>query len=466
MRSMSRSSPLLLRLASLLIALAVTAPAAAQAIRNGPLPQPLPLFPPDNWWNADVSQAPVDPASDALLDAIGRDRRLHPDFGGDAPQAPEIFGLPYASVPGSQPLVPVTFVEYGDESDAGAPGRPAGYPIPPEARFEPRWIEGGHPGAAAPGGDRHLLIVDRDRGILYELYHAHWNVAMGRWEAGSGAVWPLDENRRRPEGWTSADAAGLAILPGLVRWDEVFGPGPIRHALRFTAPKTNGYVFPASHRAGDTPGAPPLGTRLRLKPSVDLSPYPPEVRKIFQAMKTHGLILADNGSAMFVQGTHDPRWDNDVLNPAFRSLTAGDFEVIELGWRPATGGGGPTEPCAAGETTLCLGPEGRFRVEATWRTPPSAAGAGDEGAGRTLPLTADTGAFWFFDAANVELIVKVLVGCPVNGRVWVFAAGLTDVEVELTVTDTGTDDAARVYRNPPRTAFAPIQDTAAFPCEP
>jgi hypothetical protein len=450
--------------------LLAAAPAPGQAIRNGPLPQPLPLLPADNWWNADVSQAPVDPASNALLDAIGRDRRLHPDFGGDAPQAPEIFGMPYASVPGDQPLMPVAFVEFGDESDAGAPGRPPGYPIPPEARFEARWIEGGHPGADSPGGDRHLLIVDRDQRLLYELYHAHWNVALGRWEAGSGAVWPLDENRRRPEGWTSADAAGLAILPGLVRGDEVFGPGPIRHALRFTVPRTNGYVFPASHRAGDTPGAPPLGTRLRLKPSVDLSAHPPEVRRIFQAMKTHGLILADNGSAMFVQGTYDPRWDNDVLNPAFRSLAAGDFEVIELGWRPAPGGGGEPEPCAAGATTLCLGPAGRFRVEATWRTPAPGGGAGGEGDARAVPLTADTGALWFFDAANLELIVKVLAACPVDGRVWVFAAGLTDVEVELTVTDTdrvsGTaDGTARVYRNPPGTPFAPIQDTAAFLCD-
>lgn len=467
MNAPARAPRALRRAAALLVLLAAAtaAPTAvAQAVRNGPLPQPLPLFPADNWWNADVSQAPVDPASDALLDFIGRDRRLHPDFGGDAPDEPEIYGMPYASVPGDQPLVPVTFVEFGDESDAGAPGRPPGYPIPPEARFEPRWIEGGHPGAEAPGGDRHLLLVDRDRRLLYELYHARWNVAMARWEAGSGAVWPLDENRRRPEGWTSADAAGLAILPGLVRWDEVFGPEPIRHAFRFTVPRTDGYVFPASHRAGDNPGAPPLGTRLRLKASLDLSPYPPAVRKIFQAMKTHGLILADNGSAMFVQGTYDPRWDNDVLNPAFRSLTAGDFEVIELGWKPAAGGGGPgggeppPEPCSAGATTLCLGPEGRYRVEATWRT--ADGGAGDA---RALPLTADTGAFWFFDAANLELLVKALAACPVNGHTWVFAAGLTDVEVELTVTD-AAEGIRRVYHNPPGTAFRPVQDTAAFEC--
>ncbi|HEX2253754.1 MAG TPA: hypothetical protein VHQ65_10855 [Thermoanaerobaculia bacterium] len=454
------------RAAGLVVAaslLLLAAPAAGQALPGGPLPAP--LLPADNWWNLDVSRAPVDPASDALLDFVGRDRRFHPDFGGDAPDFPEIYGIPYVSVPGDQPLVPVTFVEFGDESDAGAPGRPPGYPIPPEARDQPGWIEGGHPGAAEVDGDRHLLLVDRDHRILYELYHARWNQAAGRWEAGSGAVWPLDRNHRRPEGWTSADAAGLAILPGLVRYDEVFGPGPIRHAFRFTVPRTDGFVWPASHRAGNTPGAPPLGTRLRLKAGVDLSPFPPEVRKIFQAMKTYGLILADNGSAGFVQGTYDRRWNNDVLNPAFRSLTMDDFEVIELGWRPASGPGPgpddpgePGEPCVPGDAALCLGAGARFRVEAAWSAP----GAGS-GTGHAVPRTADTGTFWFFDAANLELVVKVLDGCGVDGHHWVFAAGLTNVAVEITVTDT-TTGAERRYTNPQRTPFQPVQDTRAFAC--
>jgi hypothetical protein len=334
------ATPALARAAALAAVLVLAAPLAAQPLRNGPLPQPLPLFPPDNWWNVDVSAAPVDPDSAAYIDYIGASRGLHPDFGGNADVPPEIYGFPYASVPSGQPLVPVTFVEYGDESDDRFPGRPRGYPIPAEAKSQPFWIEGGHPGVVDPGGDRHLLIVDRDRRILYELYRAHWNASRGRWEAGSGAIFSLDSNDRRPAGWTSADAAGLAIFPGLVRYEEAFGASPIRHAFRLTVRRTNGYVWPASHRAGDTAGALPMGARLRLRANKDLSGYSPEVRRIFQAMKTYGLVVADNGSDMYVQGTYDTRWDNDVLNPAFASLTAGDFEVVQLGWRPPTGGGG------------------------------------------------------------------------------------------------------------------------------
>ena len=357
-----------LALASLL-AVAGVAPLDAQPLRNGPLPQPLPLFPADNWWNVDVSRAPVDPRSAAFLDFIGPSRGLHPDFGGEGDAAPEIYGMPYASVDAAQPLVPVTFVDYPDESDAGAPGRPPGYPIPEQAKGEPRWIEGGHPGRVDPGGDRHLLIVDRDRRILYELYRAFWNAGRGRWEAGSGAVFRLDSSDRRPEGWTSADAAGLAILPGLVRGDEAFADGPIRHAFRVTVRRTDGHVWPASHSAGDTPGALPMGARLRLKPGKELSGYSEPVRRIFQAMKTYGLIVADNGSDLFVQGTYDPRWDNDVLNPAFASLRASDFEVVQLGWRPPSGTGPDPGPdpggafhplprCRLLDTTAAPGPYG------------------------------------------------------------------------------------------------------------
>jgi hypothetical protein len=208
------------------------------------------------------------------------------------------------------------------------------YPIPDEAKTEPYWIEGGPPGNQDVGGDRHMLIVDRDGNHLYELFDLFWNGST--WEAGSGAFFDMSTNDRRPEGWTSADAAGLAILPGLVRYDEVYGPDPIRHAFRVTVRATNGHVYPASHTAGSTVGALPMGARLRLKADVDLSQVTADanVRKIFQAMKTYGLIVADNGSDMYVQGTMDERWDNDVLNPAFHALTADDFEVIELGWAP------------------------------------------------------------------------------------------------------------------------------------
>ena len=320
--------PRLLLAVSLLVALC----AAGQPVRNGPLPEPLPLFPLSNWWNTDISSAPVDPNSAAFINFIGA-KGMHPDFGGDSddPDYP-IYGMPYIVVPGTQPLVPVTF-EYDDESDIGAPGRPPGYPIPEEAKTQQKWIEGGLAGNDPDAeGDRHMLIVDRDHRILYELFALRWTGT--RWEAGSGATFPLDSNARRPEGWTSADAAGLAILPGLVRYDEVFGPDPIRHAFRVTVRRTNGYVFPASHRAGDTAGALPMGARLRLKAGVDITRFPEPVRKIFQAMKTYGLIVADNGSDLFVTGTYDPRWDNDVLNPAFRAIRASDFEVIQLGWQP------------------------------------------------------------------------------------------------------------------------------------
>ena len=322
------------RIAGWLLTICLMAsPLAGQGAQvGGALPLPLPLFPPDNWWNTPVVDAPVDPASAAFIAFIGTDRRLHPDFGGDAESFPEIYGIPYVTVPGSQPLVPVTF-EYDDESDHAAPGRPFGYPIPEQAKTQARWIEGGYP-ATGGSGDRHMLIVDRDNRILYELYALHWNTGLGRWEAGSGAIFPLDSSARRPEGWTSADAAGLAILPGLVRYDEAYGNAPIEHAFRMTVRATNGYVFPASHRAGSTAGALPMGARLRLKASTDLSGYPEPVRRIFQAFKTYGLIVADNGSDMYITGTYDTRWDNSLLNPAFRSLRASDFEVIRLGWTP------------------------------------------------------------------------------------------------------------------------------------
>jgi hypothetical protein len=323
-------------LARAILAFLLTAVSAgAQPMRGGALPGPLPLFPPGNWWNIDISQAPLDPNSASFLGFVGLTRGLHPDFGGDSgdPDYP-IYGIPYVTVPGTQPLVPVTF-EYDDESDAGAPGRPPGYPIPEEAKTQQKWIEGGLAGGDPNAeGDRHMLIVDRDQRILYELFALRWTGS--RWEAGSGAVFPLDSNARRPDGWTSADAAGLAILPGLIRYDEVYGPDPIRHAFRVTVRATNGYVYPASHRAGNTAGALPMGARLRLKASTNIAQYPEPIRRIFQAMKTYGLIVADNGSDLYVTGTYDTRWDNDVLNPAFRALKASDFEVVQLGWEPPT----------------------------------------------------------------------------------------------------------------------------------
>jgi hypothetical protein len=297
---------------------------------GGPLPGPLPLFPPDNWWNLDVSAAPVDPRSDAFIAFVGPRKRLHPDFGpATGPQS--MYGIPYVVVGGSQPRKAVVF-DYAGESDGvdHASGRALPfYPIPDEAITQPRYIEGGDPGNAPVGGDRHMLIVDRDRRHLFELFALRFRA--GRWEAGSGAFFDLARNGRRPDGWTSADAAGLAILPGLVRHDEVYGPGEIGHAFRLTVRATNGYVFPASHRAGNTKGALPLGARLRLRPGVELSGFPSGLQKVFRAMKRHGLIVADNGTDMFVTGAFHPEWDQNLLNPAFHSLTAADFEVLALG---------------------------------------------------------------------------------------------------------------------------------------
>ena len=336
----------LTKLVIVLAAIALLGDARAQSPYGGNLergtPLPNPLFPADNWWNQDITAAPVDPQSADFIAFVNNysatPRRLHPDFGGYADDAPGIYGFPYIVVDASQPKRAVQF-EYADESDGVDPGTGLGvpfYPIPDQAINEPYWIEGGYPGAVGVDGDRHMLIVDRDNGHLYELFALRWDGS--QWTAGSGAFFNLASNARRPEGWTSADAAGLAILPGLVRYDEVAGADEIRHAFRVTVRATNGYVYPASHRAGSNPAALPMGARLRLKASKDLSGYHPGVQKIFRAMQRYGLIVADNGSDMFVSGAFDPRWDNDILNPAFRSLNANDFDVIELGWQ---GGGSP-----------------------------------------------------------------------------------------------------------------------------
>jgi hypothetical protein len=299
------------------------------------------LFPNTNWWNLDISRAPLDPNSAAYINFVsGRvgsnttaTRRVHPDFG------PSPYGIPYVVVSGDQPLVTPVWTAYGDESDDAAPGRPAGYPIPPEAKTQANYIEGAVPGGGL-NGDRHLLIVDRDNWLLYETGATYWNAAANRWEANCGAIFNLSRNDRRPDTWTSADAAGLAIFPGLVRYDEAYGAAEITHAFRVTVRSTNGYVWPASHRAGSTGGALPMGARLRLKASKNLAAYTPEMQRIFRAMQRYGLIVADNGSDMYVTGTMDARWNNGVLNPAFHSLTADDFEVVQLGWR----GNPPTSP--------------------------------------------------------------------------------------------------------------------------
>ena len=315
-----------------------THPTTAPAVTLvGPLPGPLPLFPSTNWWNVDISTAPVDPLSTTFINNfVGPARGLHPDMGGDVDPAPNMYGMPYIVVDGTQPKRTVTF-NYSDESDGVDHATDQSfpfYPIPDEAITQPHYVEGGPPGNQNVGGDRHMLIVDRDNKFLYELFNVFYDSANG-WQAGSGAFFDMKTNNRRPEGWTSADAAGLAILPGLLRYDEVFGSDEIRHALRVTMNGSNGSVYPASHVAGSLAGALPMGARLRLKPGVNILGFPPAMQKIFRAMKTYGLLNADNGSTLYITGTYDNRWDMDVLNSAFSAIKGGDFEVIQLGYQPA-----------------------------------------------------------------------------------------------------------------------------------
>src|SRR5438477_9127998 len=312
---------------------------------------PMPLFPSNNWWNLDISSAPVDANSANYIAFInnGGTRHLHPDFGGEvSPGSVDIYGMPYAIVDGSQPKQAVTF-NYWDESDGVNYSTRQGipfYPIPAQAITQPHWIEGGAPGNVDQRSqqDRHLLIIDCTNNYLYELYNVYYDATQSQWQGGSGAFFDMNTNNRRPDGWTSADAAGLAILPGLVRYDEAWNAAvtDIGHAFRVTVRATNGYVYPASHRAGSTSGALPMGARLRLKKNVGgadpaLRTNDPNVQKIFRAMQKYGVIVADNGSDLYITGTFDTRWNNDILNPAFSLLSASDFDVIQLGWTPPAG---------------------------------------------------------------------------------------------------------------------------------
>lgn len=270
------------------------------------------LLPSDSPWHRDVSRDPVDPSSQKILRRIGLDKPLHPDFGTEWEGAPS--GIPYIVVGKGQPRVPVRF-KYAEESDPGP------YPIPREAP-----IEGGPKGT----GDRHILVLDRDTWMLWELFNAF--PEGNGWRADSGAVWNLRQNQVRPPRWTSADAAGLPILPGLVRHDEVVGRGVIEHALRFTLRKTRrAYLPPASHWASNDAAddLPPMGMRVRLRAGFDLSGMSAEARVILQALKTYGMLLADNGSDNFVSGAPDPRWNNDALRHIKR-VTTKDLEVIEM----------------------------------------------------------------------------------------------------------------------------------------
>lgn len=272
-------------------------------------------FPADNPWNTPIDQDPVDANSDTLIASIGLAQGLHPDFGANYSGGP--FGIPYIVVEGSTPPVSVTF-DYADESDPGP------YPIPGDAPIE---------GGASAGGDRHVLVIDRDHWKLYELFAAYPVPGSADWTAGSGAIFDLGSDSLRPAGWTSADAAGLPIFPGLVRYDEVVEQGVILHALRFTVSHTrHGYVYPARHYASSDTSAnvPPMGMRVRLKAAFDISGYPPSARVILQALKTYGMIVADNGSDWFISGAPDARWNDTELN-TLKQVQGSNFEVVRMG---------------------------------------------------------------------------------------------------------------------------------------
>jgi hypothetical protein len=269
------------------------------------------VFPASNPWNQRVDALPVAADSDAIIGSIGRDRGLHADFGSGLWDGGPI-GIPITVVGTAQKKSRVSF-EYADESDKGP------YPIPANVKIE---------GGRQSDGDRHAIIVDRDRCRLYELYALDPNGS--GWRAGSGAIWDLRSNRLRPAGWTSADAAGLPIFPGLARYDE-FKRGRIDHALRFTVSRTRkAFVWPARHFASNLtdPALPPMGLRVRLKASFDVRPFPPQARVVLSALKRYGMIVADNGSDWYISGAPDARWSNDQLH-TLGSVMGANFEVVD-----------------------------------------------------------------------------------------------------------------------------------------
>ena len=267
-------------------------------------------FPADNAWNQRIDREPVDANSAALIRSIGADRPLHADFGSFWEGTP--IGIPYVVVDSKTARVPIKF-DYAEESDPGP------YPVPPNPPIE---------GGPQADGDRHVLMIDRDQWKLYELFDFHPGG-----KAGSGAIFDLNSNRLRPAGWTSADAAGLPIFPGLVRYDEVVEQGEIRHALRFTVSRTRAaFVPPARHFASESKDAnlPPMGMRVRLKASYDISGFPRNTQVVLRALKTYGMICADNGSDWFISGTHDKRWNNDEM-AAINQVRGKDLEVVRMG---------------------------------------------------------------------------------------------------------------------------------------
>jgi hypothetical protein len=306
-----------LSLAAAACALLLASSAVASA--QGPVIAGCPVFPPDNIWNTRVDRLPVDPRSRDYVASIGASASLHPDFGASQHEGAPI-GIPFVVVPMNQPKVAIHFRDFEGEPHAGGESDAGPYPIPRNAQIE---------GGPRSKDDRHVLVVQQGSCTLFELYKAVPN-RDGSWNAASAARFDLEGHELRIDGHTSADAAGLPVFPGLVRRGDV-AAGEIRHALRFTAPRTRkAYVWPARHFASnDTSEAlPPLGQRFRLRASFDISRFSPANQVILRALKTYGMLLADNGSPWFLSGAPDARWNDDQLRE-LRQVKGSDFEAVD-----------------------------------------------------------------------------------------------------------------------------------------
>ena len=304
--------------AALLAGLSAVASLGAASAYPLPRARACKIFPATNHWNLRVDNLPLHPRSSSIVRSIGLSEGLHADFGSGRWQGAPI-GIPFTVVGPDQKKVPVRF-NYWRESDPGP------YPIPRDAPIE---------GGRSSDGDRHVIVVDRSTCKLYELFAAYPRDGGARWRAGSGAVWDMDNNNLRPRGWTSADAAGLPILPGLARFSDI-QRGAINHALRFTVSRTRrAYIYPARHFASDlrSLNLPAMGQRLRLKKSFDITRFPRQARIVLRALKRYGMIVADNGSDWYISGAPDPRWNNDVLH-LLHQVRGRNFVVVDTSKLP------------------------------------------------------------------------------------------------------------------------------------
>jgi hypothetical protein len=372
------------------------------------------VFPSDNIWNTRIDTLPIHARSDARVNSVGRSTGLHPDFGAGLYNG-SIMGIPYTTAPGSQPPVTLT-LDIDDQSDVGA------YRLPPDTPLE-------------GGSDSHALVVDRDRCVLTEVYAAH-KVNDSTWEAGSGAFFNLGSNALRPTTWTSADAAGLPILPGLARYDEV-AAGEIAHALRFTANRTqHAFIWPARHQASSItdPNVPPMGARARLKASFNVSAYPQQLRVVLIALQRYGMFLADNGSNWYVSGAPDDRWNNDDLH-RIGQITGNSFEFVDESSLMVDPNSGQAR---ASDTTPTPTPSPSQTASCAPRPPARLAVAKGTAGQLNVTVTAGTGS-----GAPSNHLHALRFGTPANARILVnnqpiaagtrvaFASGVTQASFTI-----------------------------------